>query len=97
MRISDMQRQEIKKYAGIIFGASAKVYLFGSRADDTKRGGDIDLFIDCDQEYNSFTHKVDFLAKLYGTFGEQKIDVVIKQKNDTRLVTQEALTKGILL
>lgn len=99
MRITEYQKEQIKKNVEIIFGSASKVYLFGSRVDDNKRGGDIDLFIECNEEYNSYDNKIELLAKLYSAIGEQKIDIVLKDKNknDDRLIAKEALTKGILL
>ncbi|MDH5719770.1 MAG: nucleotidyltransferase domain-containing protein [Spirochaetia bacterium] len=40
----------MKSKAEEVFGSNAKVYLFGSRAEDTKKGGDIDLFIDSSEK-----------------------------------------------
>ncbi|NEX15935.1 MAG: DNA polymerase III subunit beta, partial [Halochromatium sp.] len=45
MRLNAHQRETIKQAARGCFGADATVRLFGSRVDDHKRGGDIDLFI----------------------------------------------------
>ncbi len=73
---------------------SGKIYLFGSRVDDTKRGGDIDLFI-LSREAN-LEKKIDFLGKLQDRIGEQKIDIVIS-KDKNRLIEEEALKKGIVL
>ena len=54
---------------------NAKIYLFGSRVDDSKRGGDIDLLIIS----KDFTKK--HLRKLriefFKNFGEQKLDIVV--------------------
>jgi predicted nucleotidyltransferase len=54
---------------------NAKIYLFGSRVDDNKRGGDIDLLIIS----KDFTKK--HLRKLriefFKNFGEQKLDIVV--------------------
>ncbi len=44
MRLTDNDKRAIKETFFEIF-EDGKIYLFGSRADDTKRGGDIDLYI----------------------------------------------------
>ncbi len=44
MRLSQKERREIKNILSQIFG-EVTVYIFGSRLDDTKRGGDIDIFV----------------------------------------------------
>ncbi len=54
---------------------NAKVYLFGSRTDGKKRGGDIDLLL----VSKTITRKD--LSKIrwhfFEQFGEQKIDIVV--------------------
>ena len=45
MRLNSKEIQSIVRIAKEIYGEDVSVYLFGSRTDDTKRGGDIDLFI----------------------------------------------------
>ncbi len=44
MRLSPKERREIKNVLFQIFG-EVTVYIFGSRLDDTRRGGDIDIFV----------------------------------------------------
>ncbi|MBE0499767.1 MAG: nucleotidyltransferase domain-containing protein [Campylobacterales bacterium] len=87
MRLSIFEVQSIVDTFHEVFG-DGKIYLFGSRVDETKKGGDIDLFIDvpsCDDEHSK---KIEFLTKLERKIGEQKIDVVFK-KDDSRLIEQE--------
>lgn len=48
MRLSSSQIEAIKQQAEHFFGAEAKVWLFGSRVDDTAKGGDIDLYVETD-------------------------------------------------
>ena len=50
MRLSTFQVKVIKNTLGQVFGQSAQIYLFGSRVDDQKKGGDIDLFVDTNQQ-----------------------------------------------
>ncbi len=44
MRLSPKERREIKTILCQLFG-EVKIYIFGSRLDDTRRGGDIDIFV----------------------------------------------------
>ena len=43
MRLTDQQHAIIRTTVTETFGSEADVWLFGSRVDDAKRGGDIDL------------------------------------------------------
>lgn len=44
MRLDEKERQAIKG-AILEFDSAAEIYLFGSRTDMNKRGGDIDILI----------------------------------------------------
>ena len=93
MRISDNEKQVIVD-AILQADPSAKIYLFGSRVDDTQKGGDIDILI--------FSNKIGFKEKLkiktniFHKIEEQKIDIVVAQdKNDPFI--RLALENGVLL
>ena len=101
MRITPIEQEVIKRAAQECFDASAVVRLFGSRVDDSKKGGDIDLFVqtslvDPADISNAHTR---FLAKLYAELGEQKIDVVIDYPSRTVQlpIFKIALEQGIIL
>ena len=96
MRLSNFYQETIKSTGLEIFGNGTKIYLFGSRADDTKRGGDIDLYIDTINNSNLFEKKIQFLTKLHKRLGDQKIDVVIS-KDKNRPIEQVALRDGVQL
>ena len=46
MRISEELARRATAIIARSYGESAKVWLFGSRANDAKRGGDVDLFVE---------------------------------------------------
>lgn len=54
---------------------NAKLYLFGSRTDDTKKGGDIDLLILGDRTLD-FLEKATIEREFFRAFGEQKLDLI---------------------
>ena len=54
---------------------SYKLYLFGSRVDDNKRGGDIDLLVVSKELTRSDLRRV--RVEFFKHFGEQKIDIVL--------------------
>ncbi|ADV46067.1 nucleotidyltransferase family protein [Nitratifractor salsuginis] len=92
MRLSEREIQTIKRVVAERMGSDAKIYLFGSRLDDTRKGGDIDLFI--------LAEKVDLETKLLTraklkALLHKPVDIVCHQ-NFSRSIEQEAL-KGQLL
>lgn len=96
MRLTNSQLTIIKQTVSHIFGVGALVYLFGSRVDDAKKGGDIDLYIVPEIKDNLLEKKIQFLTALVMNLGDQKIDVIIA-KNDGSLIEKEAMKKGIEL
>ena len=95
MRLSEIQQKAIKKYFLEVFH-DGHIYLFGSRIDDEKKGGDIDLYIDAPDTKNLVHKKLDFLVKLKREIGNQKIDVVFN-KGLNRVIDDIAMKEGILL
>lgn len=95
MRLRESEIKAIKETCAEIFGEDAKVYLFGSRTDDTLKGGDIDLFIETTTD-KSLKRKIRFKSILKVKIGDQKIDVVFAEKPD-RLIEKEARKNMIRL
>jgi predicted nucleotidyltransferase len=96
VRLTDKERECIKKAFYETF-QDGKIYLFGSRVDDTKRGGDIDLYLCPGQRHeNERELKRKFQILLVEYIGEQKIDVVMA-KDASRLIEQVAMRDGVEL
>lgn len=74
MRLSKKEI-EVLKSAFDKLGKSYKLYLFGSRVDDNKRGGDIDLLVVSKQLSKKDLRRV--RVEFFKYFGEQKIDIVL--------------------
>ena len=74
------------------------LWLFGSRADFEKRGGDIDLYIEV-KEYSDATLKAknDFWSDLQNQLGEQKIDIILKSPTQSLYIYEVARNEGVLL
>jgi len=78
MRLKDHQVRSIKDAARRRFGPEARVYLFGSRTDDSRRGGDIDLYIECDTPIpDRGKAERGFEVDLLKALGDRKIDIVV--------------------
>jgi predicted nucleotidyltransferase len=94
VRLSKTYIDVIKRSFNEVF--CGDIYLFGSRVDDEKRGGDIDLYLVVKDKSNLFRKKLKFLAKIKKELGEQKIDVVFNIDED-RLIEREAKKWGVKL
>ncbi|MBN2823882.1 MAG: nucleotidyltransferase domain-containing protein [Campylobacterales bacterium] len=94
MRLDSSEKNLILTTVESIFG-DAKVYLFGSRLDTTKKGGDIDLFIVAEDKTNLYEKKIKTLAKLERQLSKP-FDIVLHKSFD-RAIEQEILQKALLL
>jgi predicted nucleotidyltransferase len=101
MRLSVQTKELIRKLVTEFFGASAKVWLFGSRIDDTKRGGDIDLLIET--EYTDLKKimytEITLLSTLQRQLGDQRIDILLDYplRKKYSPIFDIARSQGILL
>jgi len=95
MRLTTYETKIIKQTFLDIF-QYGQIYLFGSRVDDNLKGGDIDLYIQTNNNSNILMKKMKFLSQLKQMIGDQKIDVIIS-KDKSRVIEQEAIINGIQL
>ena len=101
MRLTQQEIEIIKSSVHDVIGKNANIWLFGSRADDSKRGGDIDLFIEADlpDPIQRLEKKLQLWTKLQLRLGEQQIDIIIKttESKESKLIEEVAKKTGILL
>ena len=95
MRLSRPKAEYLKK-AITQYLSDASVYLFGSRANDDQRGGDIDILIIGDRKLTG-QEKRNIKIAFYKQFGEQKIDLVSYTNTDDANFKKIALMEGIKL
>ena len=80
MRITKKQAEFFKTWIKTRLPKSA-VYLFGSRADNCQKGGDIDILVMGERKLTG-QEKRDIKIQFYKKFGEQKIDIVSYENNE---------------
>lgn len=72
----------------------ARLYLFGSRTDDSALGGDIDLMILSDNQVDKRLIRT-IRTEFYSKFGWQKVDIVHFKRTDNsnfkQLIQQHAI------
>ena len=94
MRLTIDERRLLKEKLASL-SQEAKLYLFGSRVDDAKRGEDIDLLV-----VSSDLTKKD-LRKLrvafFKDFGEQKLDILLDDGTFTNPFHKMIFKKAVLL
>ena len=96
MRLDQRTRDEIREAAKRFFGAD--VFLFGSRADDTRRGGDIDLYIESAlSPEEAMRARMAMLAHLYRRIGERRIDLVLNTGQSDAAIFRAAKREGLKL
>ena len=98
MRLTTEQATAIKDAACQAFGEDVIVRLFGSRANDEAKGGDIDIHIEAAPAAADIDHEVKFRALVWKALDEEQIDVVVAARGKAdRWIDRAAQRDGIVL
>ena len=98
MRLTPAEIAAIKAAARQAFGETAVVRLFGSRVDDSRRGGDIDLHVEVDPPIDEWRARTQFEAALFSRIDPRKVDVVVTERGmQPRAFERIAYRDGIVL
>jgi uncharacterized protein len=75
---------------------AAEIYLFGSRADDHARGGDIDLLVISDQL--TLRGLLRLRTRILDRIGWQQLDLVVRRRGELHQpLAQAAVQTGVKL
>ena len=100
MRLSAVERSAVERASRETLPAGARVLLFGSRVDDKRRGGDIDLLVELPGPLSAeeaVERRTRFTARLYRLLEERRVDVLmtLRGQHDGRAVVAAAREQGI--
>ncbi|MDQ6976063.1 MAG: nucleotidyltransferase domain-containing protein [Mariprofundaceae bacterium] len=97
MRLRKNQALAIKELVKNSLGPQSEVWLFGSRTNDLKRGGDVDLYIESPQ-ICLLQAKLRLMTKIQLLLGLRKVDLIIKTPaSPDRTIHETAKHTGIHL
>ncbi len=97
MRISQEQASKIRQLVQNTVGEGSKVWLFGSRVDDAKRGGDVDLYVEVAKACD-LPRKLSLMSEIQKSMGLRKVDLLIKTDADPeKPIHATAKSEGVQL
>jgi predicted nucleotidyltransferase len=99
MRITKQQQILIKQVVNDLITGNPKITLFGSRVDDSLKGGDIDLMITLKDKTNHPAElSAKIAAKLTRLFQGRKVDILLSAPNlQEQSIHGSVREKGIVL
>ncbi len=96
MRLTEEEQSVIKRIVAEVFGEDAVLWLFGSRVDDSKRGGDVDLYVVPAQCDDLFMKRVTCLGKLEAAL-PYPVDLVVHEPGRDLPIYRIAQAQGVRL
>jgi len=100
VRLKDFEIESIKQSFNKCFLPTDHLWIFGSRTNPNRRGGDIDLYVETTLEPSLlFETKLAFINAICELIGDQRIDVVLNTiQNSLNLpIYTKARTEGVQL
>lgn len=99
MRVSERDRAKLKRAVRDIVGADTATRVFGSRLVDSRRGGDLDIYVEVGTELqNPAWTAARIVARVQHYLGDRRIDVVLRDTASIKLpIHRVARETGVLL
>ena len=99
MRLTTGQVELIRSTARLLLGDRVRVTLFGSRVDDAKKGGDVDLLVETPEAIDEpALLSARIASRVSRAMSGRKVDVVLKAPNLLAQPIHEIAAKtGVLL
>ena len=95
MRLTRAQIQTIREATHQNFGVDASVWLFGSRVDDARRGGDVDLYVETTKQ-NTLMSALRCKIALEESL-DLPADLVVKEPGKDKPIYNLAKAQGVPL
>lgn len=99
MRLTSQQIQAIRQLVRNVAGEAARIRVFGSRLDDSARGGDIDLMLEMAEPVgNPALISAQLAALISRAMHGRKVDILLSAPNLKRMPIHDiAFKEGELL
>jgi predicted nucleotidyltransferase len=100
VRLKQFEIDAIRAAFAALFLSDDKLWLFGSRANLNKRGGDIDLYVETTLDAKDlYDIKFKFINAICDSIGDQRIDVVLNTINNSLNlpIYKKAKSEGVQL
>ena len=95
MPLTPDQAQAIRTRIRDCMGVNARIWLLGSRADDSRRGGDVDLYVE-PETVPGLTTRLRFMSALADAL-DLDVDLVVQQPGRVLPIYRIAKQSGVPL
>ncbi len=95
MRLTPAQAQAIRERIHTHLGPRARIWLFGSRVDDSRRGGDVDLYVEPESAAD-LTASLRCKSELADAL-DLNVDLIVQQPGSDLPIYRIAKQRGVPL
>ena len=95
MRLTPEQAQAIRERIRIHMGKQARIWLFGSRTDDSRLGGDVDLYVELETAPD-LTTRLRCRGELADAL-DLNVDLIVQQPGRDLPIYRIARNRGVPL
>ncbi len=95
MRLTNLQLDMIRNATSKNFGEDTSIWLFGSRLDDSKCGGDVDLYVET-MKRNTLMAELRCKIALEDSL-DLSVDLIVKEPGKDKPIYNLAKAQGIQL